>query len=97
MSDLQFLSAEESLPYILTFFRDPSWHPPSYLFLDANLQMVRLVNWCTVLDDEDAIALLEGIIGAVYIQKKGLDDKYRMLPVKFDLDTNEVITLGKPA
>lgn len=94
MSALKDLDGSARIQFILELAKDRNWRPPSYLFVDEMLNEVQWVNRCTVLDDEDALALFGEYPGAVYVLKKDEAGKHRMLPWKYDSETNEVNPLA---
>lgn len=94
MSALRDLDGPARLALIAELMRDRTWNAPSYLFVDEMLQEVRWVNRCTVLNDDDALDLFSEYPEAVYLMKKGDDGKHRMLPWKYDSQTNEVSPLA---
>lgn len=82
---------------------DPSSVPPTYLFLDQNLDLLELVNMCCVPDDETAFDFCARVYDTYgvpprYIQKKQPNEKYLLLPWVYDADLNEMVPLtGLPA
>jgi hypothetical protein len=78
---------------------DPSSVPPTYQYLDANLDALEIVNMCCVPDDETAFDFCAKVydtfgVAPRYIQKKQPDEKYLLLPWAYDAILNEVLPLG---